>query len=613
MALKTINITDEKETKVINITVPAPLAPTNLAVIWVDDYALITWDDNTDGRALYEIWESRDGADYILVATTEIGATSYKNYTWQNANMQFKIRANYDGYSSFTDPTPILTTPLVYKIVLPLAQTFAMDTACDIAGGDTVSVDWDDGNVVNYTDGDSMSHDYMAAGTYYPKIKTNINSMKRLTSGPAGSREYNYTNLSKWTLPSSLSNFRFEVCECYGDLSNMILGDSVYYWTVANSNISGFPSGNYGELIYYRAYDCDNISNAEVDDWLSFLNTFYTNNTPKRDLEIRIDGDNAPQVDAANTDIVGIKASYVSAGWTCTETLQYVSAIRGDELTKEKLSLETFIEGLGTGHPSVVDIGAEWNGYRYWLTDTPFPPASNENPSIWASNDGETWVVPSGLTNPVVPQPATGWNNDPDLFYYDNKLYLIWNEYQAIDENKVTWMLESSDGVTWTNKVELYSGADLYMNSPSLIYDGSKFYMYGVGPADEWDYIYRLECDTINGTYGNRTLCTVPIIDDEPSNSWWHIDVYLNDGVYYFAGGGDTNKFHGAKSADGLVFDVSYNHFLRTEYDWEAEPYRPCICPVGDGYKLYYSGLATDAEVTPPGYFTAMMDIELLN
>lgn len=60
----------------------------------------------------------------------------------------------------------------------------------------------------------------------------------------------------------------------------------------------------------------------------------------------------------------------------------------------------------GTGqsvHPSVVYLPKGFGGYKYWMAMTPYPNENNttEFPEIVASNDGKTWVVPAGITNPI--------------------------------------------------------------------------------------------------------------------------------------------------------------------------------------------------------------------
>lgn len=90
-------------------------------------------------------------------------------------------------------------------------------------------------------------------------------------------------------------------------------------------------------------------------------------------------------------------------------------------------------DGSGqTVHPSVVYIDGGFAGYKYWMGITPYPGGNDdyENPSLLASNDGITWEVPSGITNPLAPMPSHHncdcclvWDNDASV------LYLYYVEY----------------------------------------------------------------------------------------------------------------------------------------------------------------------------------------
>lgn len=92
------------------------------------------------------------------------------------------------------------------------------------------------------------------------------------------------------------------------------------------------------------------------------------------------------------------------------------------------LNIETF-DGLNSPyHPSVLYFPDSWNGYKYWMAETPYSPKCqpyrdrNECPSIHVSQDGVNWLVPDGLTNPIVNFGVEGERN---LDYYcDNCLIL---------------------------------------------------------------------------------------------------------------------------------------------------------------------------------------------
>lgn len=63
--------------------------------------------------------------------------------------------------------------------------------------------------------------------------------------------------------------------------------------------------------------------------------------------------------------------------------------------SKSKLNLKSVYIGADSEypnnayHPKVVDMGKKWNGYRYWLSYTPYPNGNDkyENPTIVGSND----------------------------------------------------------------------------------------------------------------------------------------------------------------------------------------------------------------------------------
>src|SRR5436190_6416072 len=98
------------------------------------------------------------------------------------------------------------------------------------------------------------------------------------------------------------------------------------------------------------------------------------------------------------------------------------------------LAIPTY-ERSGEGiHPDVVHFPSPWHGWEYWMAFTPYPNGNEaaENPSILASHDGLNWLVPDGLTNPLVPPILVGkaFNSDPDLLYspLSNRLVLLYRE-----------------------------------------------------------------------------------------------------------------------------------------------------------------------------------------
>lgn len=125
-------------------------------------------------------------------------------------------------------------------------------------------------------------------------------------------------------------------------------------------------------------------------------------------------------------------------------------------------------DGSGaTIHPSVVDMGTPFNGYRWWMANTPYPNQSEplENPCIYGSNDRINWEVPAGLTNPIDPWPSEGlfppqrrynsdtvlaWDPDQGRFVcYYREFHDDGGGYTAI---RARW---SANGVAWSDELTM--------------------------------------------------------------------------------------------------------------------------------------------------------------
>lgn len=114
-------------------------------------------------------------------------------------------------------------------------------------------------------------------------------------------------------------------------------------------------------------------------------------------------------------------------------------------------------------HPSVIIFDEPWHGYRYWMAFTPYPQAQSqyENPSLVASHDGASWEVPAGLTNPIAPTPANGYNADTELVYNDetDELHIYYVRVNTAEDTVAFELKKSADGVTWGPAATLYTNS----------------------------------------------------------------------------------------------------------------------------------------------------------
>jgi len=224
-------------------------------------------------------------------------------------------------------------------------------------------------------------------------------------------------------------------------------------------------------------------------------------------------------------------------------------------------------------HPSVLYKEGGWNGYRYWMSFTPYPSGGRENACLCASNDKVNWVVPSGLTNPIIPKPTGTYNTGSDtdiVFTPDNtKMIMIHRVYGLTGEQIVR--TESTDGVNWVTPVPVLtttvpSGTDLVCLSPTLSFDSSgQLVMYSVNKAAaSASRLERRTSSDLGFTWSAPTTCSFPAFSGQfVSHDLWHADVVLVDGVYHMLANSDSSlsgqgpnsyRLFYFSSADGLNF-----------------------------------------------------------
>jgi len=244
-------------------------------------------------------------------------------------------------------------------------------------------------------------------------------------------------------------------------------------------------------------------------------------------------------------------------------------------------------------HPSVIDFGAGgWNGYRYWMAETPLTNGAEakENPCILVSSDGDTWSVPTGGSNPIVAAPGgSSYNSDPNITYYGGKLYLLNRVSDGATLNDI-YILESSDGITWSAPVKIIEAGDaLAILSPCVIFDGYKWCMWCFNSTSG-----RLERRAAPSIYGPWTDPVKCFIAQTPATSLWHLSVLrLTNGNYLLVKtNADTDLWLGT-SADGFSWTFAPAALMtRAGAGWDKDQfYTASLVQTADkDFTMWYSG-----------------------
>jgi hypothetical protein len=263
-------------------------------------------------------------------------------------------------------------------------------------------------------------------------------------------------------------------------------------------------------------------------------------------------------------------------------------------------------------HPSIALFTSPWHGYRYWMSMTPFTGQDYtvENPSILVSQDGISWQVPDGLTNPVAPNEYRHLM-DSEL-YYDNASDQLWLYYmKGTDNGAILLFRKSSDGIHWSAEQVLIQGPYDTMVSPAVEKVDGIYRLWTVNPQGKGIVNlveYRTSTDGINWT-------SPQIVNlNQFGVQVWHIEIkWIESKKEYWAiyagylngsNSGHTSLYI-AKSSDGL----NWTTFMRPALApgptgaWDSQQiYRTTFLydPASDLLRVWYS--ASHDRVWHTGY-----------
>lgn len=262
------------------------------------------------------------------------------------------------------------------------------------------------------------------------------------------------------------------------------------------------------------------------------------------------------------------------------------------------LTIPTY-DGSGQAtHPSVLYVPEKWNGYRWWMAMTPlaFFDESLENPSILASHDGTTWVVPNGLRNPIDRATKAPYHSDPDIVIdeTDGTMYCFYR--QTAGSASTLRIRSSKDGVHWSPLTVVDQPGQDWVSMAVVQHQGvwHMFTAHNLGSTER-----VIAHRTAPAPLGPWSQPVAGVLRGKGTNrNPWHLDVVRHDGrwlaVILDVSGmttGTDGKIILASSADGNEWWCS-PHILSWRADsWDSESlYRPSMYIYAGYAHVYYGG-----------------------
>ncbi len=250
-------------------------------------------------------------------------------------------------------------------------------------------------------------------------------------------------------------------------------------------------------------------------------------------------------------------------------------------------------------HPKLIDMGEKWNGYRFWVSYTPYPASNDyyENPQIVATNDlinySEIKYTEPPLSNH---KKSVRYNSDSHLVYNDDldRLELFWRYTDYDTDYMALYMRYSYDGNTWSDKLVYFetNQKEKYdMVSPAIIYENGTYKVWYVG---HYQLCYR---ELKNGVWSEPIQTGLKF---EDSAYIWHPDVIKTNRGYELLTCATTDKndrrhmsLYFSASEDGLNWEKALK-VVSPSLDttaWDGGGlYRPSFIYADNHYIVMYSG-----------------------
>ena len=265
------------------------------------------------------------------------------------------------------------------------------------------------------------------------------------------------------------------------------------------------------------------------------------------------------------------------------------------------LAITTYVGGNNdVVEPSVYYNPNGWNGFEYWMVAGPYENANAiyENPSIWASHDGLTWVTPPGGSAPAIPAPASGNYDDPYLFELSGTMYLVWNWGHGAND---VLLSTSTDGITWSAPSSIIQTAGQSLTSPRLLNFMGSWHLWTLDITTSPHPVILRKAATIAGiAAASPTTCTAAVPTGKDNwefevkrvgSEWWMLHCLVNTG-----GTAQGGVLYLRTSQDGLTWTLPSRPILtanlRNGSAWDATfIYKSGFVPLLDGrVAIWYNG-----------------------
>lgn len=247
-------------------------------------------------------------------------------------------------------------------------------------------------------------------------------------------------------------------------------------------------------------------------------------------------------------------------------------AVLPDRVPLRALNLTTYDSSGQVVHPDVAVGPFAGLDDATRLVITPYPGGNPgfENPSLYIRDAKAGWVVPTGVTNPLV-RPSAGYLSDPDMLWLDDQReFRLF--YRQVDKGNDLLVIRSSDGVNWSQPVTVVRAPNHEAVSPSVVRRAPDDWMMWTVNAGAAGCVSRsTTVELRRSTDGETWSVPTTVALSQGELMPWHIDVQWvpSLGEYWALfnakqpGSCTTEALYFATSPDGLTWRTYPSPVLR--------------------------------------------------
>ena len=245
----------------------------------------------------------------------------------------------------------------------------------------------------------------------------------------------------------------------------------------------------------------------------------------------------------------------------------YVDKGKNNKQSKEVIPIDKWIDtptydgSNEVTHPKVLYFENGFNGYKYWMVNTPYPGNDIflENPSIIVSNDGINFTEPEGIKNPISGYPSEYrsdiYYSDPFMLFNKDHFELFYRKTKSVHDGKYIkngynylYYTESADGINWTTPKLIVDNnfKERYM-SPSVIKTLRNYKI--------WYTNYDCKMKYMESTDLSSYTKPLDVKIKNFNGGVWHSEIQYHDGIYKMIFITRNNYLYYTESIDGVNFN----------------------------------------------------------